>query len=91
MSSISLRREGTVISIALSANMKPTSALTAENSVSPWFSGAEATANSVESKLAGSRFKPGARRDPAERRAHLAAASGLRLDEDARNPALAYR
>ncbi len=49
MSAISLRREGTVTNIALSANMKPTNALIAENNASLWLSGATATPNSVES------------------------------------------
>ena len=44
------------MSIALSANMNPTSALIAENSASLLLSGATATANSRESKSAGTRF-----------------------------------
>jgi len=57
-----------VISIALNANMKPTSALIAENSSAAWLAGAAALANSVLSKSAGSTFsRPAANRVSAAR------------------------
>ncbi len=81
-SSISLRRDGTVTSIALSANMKPTKALIPENNASLLLSGATATANSRESNWPGTRFTFHARGEPRERRTHFVRARRVVAYED---------